>query len=522
MFKNNNNNLVYVIIIFVIIFVVYIFLSMKKENFIINYKNTLTTPSKDEQILIDEIVNDIENCFINPSDLNVSSNICKKITIDFRSKWMTNILDAIKNKLYYNEILQARNSSLNFEETLMSKYYKNVIKTLTDNYCNKSNSNYLNFQKLYKTELTKIVDHIECLIKKIECIKKGTPASKISINREELFYQIECIQQYIYKGLRNQFADPIGFYEKLYDLIMNAANDDYNFCANTSSDYGININDPIMSPSLRNCPDLTSTFITPFPTINPTGCVINNSDGSPCTKTPSSHVETIAPMVIKYKQSSNNLLEPTTVTPNTFTQKSIYPSYQYNPYDILESDTDPFNQYNNSSFPQLLTGSSQSSTGSSQLLTGSSQSSTGSSQPSTGSSQLSTGSSQPSTGSSQQLIGLSRQLTGSLQPSISSSQQLIGLSRQFSGSSEQKQNDILEKNMTQSYKIMPDFIQGNKKYNSNQHNQNTGDEYNVIPINSDEYDVFTEYDLIQPKINLISAKGPNNFFIPNIWIEEYK
>ena len=40
--------------------------------------------------------------------------------------------------------------------------------------------------------------------------------------------------------------------------------------------------------------------------------------------------------------------------------------------------------------------------------------------------------------------------------------------------------------------------------------------------NSDDYDVFSEYDLVQPKINLISAKGPNNFFIPNIWIEEYK
>jgi hypothetical protein len=37
----------------------------------------------------------------------------------------------------------------------------------------------------------------------------------------------------------------------------------------------------------------------------------------------------------------------------------------------------------------------------------------------------------------------------------------------------------------------------------------------------DDYDDFAEFDFLQPNINLVSAKGPNNFFIPNIWIEEY-
>ena len=498
--KTSHLLLIPIIFIIIIIVIVYIFLTIKKEKFIINYQNTLTTPTTDEQKLINEIVNDIENCFINPSDLNVSSNICQKITSDFRSKWMTNILDAIKNKLYYNEILQARNSSLSFEETLMSKYYKNVIKTLTDNYCNKSNSNYSNFQKLYKTELTKIVDHIECLIKKMECIKKGTPASKISINRDELFYQIECIQQYIYKGLRNQFADPTGFYEKLYDLIMNAANDDYNFCANTSNDYGININEPIMSPSLRNCPDLTSTFITPSATINPTGCVINNINGSVCSKTPSPHVQTIASMVINYKKNSNNLLDPIE-TPNSLSKQSIYPTYQYNPYDVLEGNSDPYSQYSNPSLQQPSSGSSQQTSGSSQQTSGSSQ---------------------QTSGSSQQTSGSSQQTSGSSQQTSGSSQQTSGSSQQTSGSSQTQQNDILQKNMTKSYKTIPDFIQGNSKYNEKNNKDNKHNENNVMARNSDDYDVFSEYDLVQPKINLISAKGPNNFFIPNIWIEEYK
>jgi hypothetical protein len=46
----------------------------------------------------------------------------------------------------------------------------------------------------------------------------------------------------------------------------------------------------------------------------------------------------------------------------------------------------------------------------------------------------------------------------------------------------------------------------------------------VEPANMEDYALFAsnQYFPIQPDINLTDAKGPNNFFIPNIWIEEYK
>ena len=68
--------------------------------------------------------------------------------------------------------------------------------------------------------------------------------------------------------------------------------------------------------------------------------------------------------------------------------------------------------------------------------------------------------------------------------------------------------------MTYSYKTIPNTITKNKKYNN---------KYDVIIAkNMDDYDDFAEFDFLQPNINLVSSKGPNNFFIPNIWIEEYQ
>jgi hypothetical protein len=53
---------------------------------------------------------------------------------------------------------------------------------------------------------------------------------------------------------------------------------------------------------------------------------------------------------------------------------------------------------------------------------------------------------------------------------------------------------------------------------------NESSNYNIQPANSQDYSSFAsnEYISMQPNINLVDSKGPNNFFIPNIWIEEYK
>jgi hypothetical protein len=46
----------------------------------------------------------------------------------------------------------------------------------------------------------------------------------------------------------------------------------------------------------------------------------------------------------------------------------------------------------------------------------------------------------------------------------------------------------------------------------------------IEPANMKDYALLAsnQYFPIQPDINLTDAKGPNNFFIPNIWIEEYQ
>jgi hypothetical protein len=46
----------------------------------------------------------------------------------------------------------------------------------------------------------------------------------------------------------------------------------------------------------------------------------------------------------------------------------------------------------------------------------------------------------------------------------------------------------------------------------------------IEPANMEDYALLAsnQYFPMQPDINLSDAKGPNNFFIPNIWIEEYK
>jgi len=493
MFDINIKNLLPIIVgvIIIIIIVVYFFVFYKnKEKFtpidpsyqaILNSLNK--NPSQNEQDLIDKIINDIEICFDPNYVLTLTTTDLNTLNNDFLRNWVVNILDGIKNKLYYNEILQARNSSLNLGETLMSKYYKNVLKTLTDAYCLPDNNNYSKFLNLYNVELSKIVNHIECLIRKVQFIKTGQLINEISINRKELFNQVECIQQFIYTGLRNQMADPIGFYEKLYDLIINAGNADYNFCMNTAIDYDININNPIKNPIKGSCKDLTSSFIAPNPTINPNGCIIGTSCAN---NTPIPHVQTIPPMIMDY----NNTPEPSnSPTPNdTLSPSSLETSITINPLDYT-SITSSQAKNNASSIPLPTLTPTPTMDANLEIL-----------------------SVKPAL--MDNLTGMNESINFPVPlevlntPSVNS--QMNFNPNQSSIFIPSNQNIT----MTKSYKTTHSSLPFSFKI------KNTTNNNDIMPMNTNDFDNFAEYQLTHPKINLLAAKGPNNFFIPNIWIDE--
>ena len=514
MFDINIKNLlpiiisIIIIIIIIMIIVYFVVFYKNKEKFAIiapSYQAILNSlPSQTEQNLIDKIVNDIEICF-NPSyvstltldDLNILNN-------NFLRNWVDNILDGIKNKLYYNEILQARDSSLNLEETLMSKYYKNVIKTLTNAYCLPDNNNYSKFLSLYNTELSKIVNHIECLIRKVQFIKTRTLLSEISINKKELFYQVECIQQFIYSGLRNQMADPIGFYEKLYDLIMNAGNADYNFCANTAIDYNININNPIKNPINGNCKDLTSSFIAQKTVINPNGCII----GTSCiNNTPIPHVQTIPPMIMDYNNTPIPFDTPSPTGIPEITQRVIPQTTQDPQYAAILARELGFSSVQTKPFDTSITINPLDYTS----ITSSSITPLP-----TLNANLEILSVKPA--QMDNLAGINESINFPVSLEILNTPQPTSQMNFNPIYQNQNTNQNTNITMTKPYQTTHSSLPFSFKIkNTNNSNSNSND---IMPMNTNDFDNFAEYQLTHPKINLLAAKGPNNFFIPNIWIEE--
>ena len=78
---------------------------------------TSPTPTADEIILIDKIVNDIEICF-NPEYTHTLTTMeLNNLTPNFRNTWKPLIMSKIKDKLYYSQSI----------EPLMNIYYKNKI-----------------------------------------------------------------------------------------------------------------------------------------------------------------------------------------------------------------------------------------------------------------------------------------------------------------------------------------------------------------------------------------------------------
>jgi hypothetical protein len=548
MFNIDNKNLLLIIIgviliVIIIVYFVYFFIfSKNKEKFVVNtsYQAILNSfnkrPTEDEQALINNIVNDIEICFNQDYKSQLTITNLNTLTTSFINNWRDNILEGIKNKLYYNEILKARNSSLNVEETLMSRYYKNVITTLTNAYCLPNNKNYDQFLSLYNSELSKIVNHIECLIKKVQFIKRGLLPNEISINKQELFNQVECIQQFIYSGLRNQMADPIGFYEKLYDLIINAGNADYNFCMNKAIDYDVNINNPIKNPIKGNCKDLTSSFIAPYPAINPNGCII----GTDCVNfTPIPRVQTIPSMIMDYNtpvptNPTNSITSTDTSSPSGIpvitptikptikpteiplptqriipqtTQDPEYAKILAKEYQLLSGQPVQVNNLGgmNESPTSLPTMDANL-----EILSG---------QPEQVNN-LGGMNESPTSLPSMNLFKVKPVLMDDLSGMNESINFPISLQVLNTPSTNNQMNfnptipSTQNITMTKPYKTTHSSLPFSFKIKNNKNDND------IMPMNTNDFDNFAEYQSTHPKINLLSAKGPNNFFIPNIWIEE--
>ena len=559
--KINNKNLlpviigiILIIIIIVIIIVYFVIISKNKEKFIANTSYQLnsfnTTPSQTEQNLINKIVNDIETCF-NPSFVSpLTTADLNLLTTSFINNWRDNILDGIKNKLYFGYVGET--------ETLMSKYYKDIFNKLRLAYCSPNNKNYADFLSIYKSELSKIVSHIECLIKKVQFIKRGLKPNEISINTKELYYQVECIQQFIYAGLRNQGADPIVFYEKLYELIMKAENDDYNFCMNTAIDKDINVNKAIQNPMIGNyCKDLTDSFIIPNPTIIPNACII----GSSCTnKTPVPRVQKIDDMILNYNKPNTSTSQtstssssqvrssivgtstetalPTQRIPTKTTLNPTYAAILARTYDNLRGQQSPI--YNNSG---LLGGPIQPIEQRPSPIQPIQQQNQQQRQPIQQQNQQQR---QPIQQQNQQPIESIQmdnlgEMNESIQQALMNESIKPALMDDLAGMDESinfplslevlntpSADSVMNFNptyqnipstqkitMTKPYKTTHSSLPVSFKNTNNNNN-------NIIPKNTNDYDDFAEFQLMQPNINLLSAKGPNNFFIPNIWIEEYK
>jgi hypothetical protein len=442
----------YVMIAIVIAVVLFGAIYFMKEKFAVMAYNPniiiTPTPSPAEQTLINKIVNDVESCFNQNYTTVLSTTDLNNFTNEFRTKWRELILTNIKNKVYYNDVLNFGDATL--PESLMKKYYQNVIQTLITNYCNQTSGNYYNFDSFYSTQMSKIVDDLECLIKKLKMIIDGSSSNQITVDKQELLYQVKCIQNFVYNGLSNTFADPLIFYEELYNIALKSAfNNGYNFCEAKVKDVDYNstkivrLNAPLKKPNTTvNCVDLSSSFIRPTTIINPSGIIVKG--GTVPSPSPSS-------------------------SPSSTTRPSPSPS----PSASATTRPSPSSSPSPSASPSPSSTTSTSASPSPSATTSTSAS--------------------PSSSSSSGSGSVTSSITTPSPTSSSSS------------------------NSPQTVPYVASLASMPTAYNDT---SNLG----IEPSNMEDYELLAsnQYFPIQPDINLTDAKGPNNFFIPNIWIEEYK
>ena len=165
MIKHNVWSIIIGLLLIVVIFVI---IYKMRENFVLTdivyNPNIITspTPTADEIILIDKIVNDIEICFNPAYTSSLTTMDLNNLTPNFRNTWKPLIMSKIKDKLNYSQSI----------EPLMNIYYKNILSTITQAYCSTNNNTYNTFNTLYDNEMNKIVDNLEFLIKKIITVAK--------------------------------------------------------------------------------------------------------------------------------------------------------------------------------------------------------------------------------------------------------------------------------------------------------------------------------------------------------------
>ncbi len=471
-----------------LIIVIFIIVYKMKENFVLTAPiydpniNSAPTPTADELTLINKIADDVEVCF-NPSYVStLTSSDLNSLTSNFRNTWKTLILQKIKNKVYYDGINKMNDPSLNVNEPLMSVYYKNILKVITDAYCLSSNNTYNTFNTIYDNQMNLIVNNLEYLIKKIKFVYDGTTINEISINRQELLYQVKCIQMYIFDGLNNQMSDPYGFYEELYDLVINTVENNglQNFCKIKTNDVVVTdasgnpvidpltgqaktivrLNRPIKKPIMSNCADLSGGFTEPPFVIDPTGEIISGvvPTNVPVSTTVSTTTSTSSPTTMPTSSRTP------TASPTTIPTTSITPT--------ASSTTMPTTSTSSTSSTTTMPNTSTSSTSSTSSTTSTSSTSSTSS-PTISTSQTST----PTTSSSNTTTPTTIATTT---VPFSSPETAFG-------------DELLN--------MFGNYLNGYGQTNS---------------MASANFDMVPQ----QPDINLISSKGPNNFFIPNIWIEE--
>jgi hypothetical protein len=463
-FKLNCTN---IILSMFLIALICIIVYKMKEKFIVydpNPFNNSPMPSPEEQALINKIANDMEYCFNSQYTSTLTATDLTNLTSTFRTTWRDNIINAIKNRLYFDEIRNLSDDSLNLPPTLMRTYYENLIQNLVRNYCSPTNNNYSKFIAYYTGEMSKITGHLACIIKKMRLVLFGISINDTVIDMKELLYQVECVQNYTFNGINNIFADQISFYEKLYDIIFKSVTGyAINFCEDVkdhlykddNAQYykTYRLNAAINKPVTPGCADLSKGFVRPNPDIIPSGIVVVDSLYTTPTRPAATPTPTPTSRSIQTPSStrtSNTSPAPSSTSPTSTTAPPNGTSSMDEnlaPVNMLDNPLDGGSMYENPPVDPSLTSGPQNNSRNTQNNT------------------QNTGGSYPRTQSYH---------TG-------------------------------PQNMASPYQHVNNFGHGSPEFNYNDGNDSLAS---------------FEMQHDQGNISLINAKGPNNFFIPNIWIEE--
>ena len=302
---------------------------------------------------------------------------------------------------------------------------------------------------------------------------------------KELLYQIECVQNFSFNGINNIFADQISFYEKLYDIIFKSVTGHaVDFCENVKDHLyqdaneqyykTYRLNAPINRPVTPGCADLSKGFVRPNPDIMPSGIVVVDSlyttptrSSTTPTPTPTSRSTSTPTQTSSSTRTSNTSPAPSTTSPaGTTTPPSGTPTMDDNvaPVAMLDNPLNAGSMYENPPVdPSLTTG--------------------------------------PQNTQNTQNTRNTRNTQNTLntQNTQNNTQNTVGAYPRTQSYNAGPQN------MASPYQPVNNFGHGSPEFNYNDGNDSLA-----------SFEMPNE----QGNISLINAKGPNNFFIPTIWIEE--